>query len=260
MKVHDVEQGSPAWMKLRLGIPTSSEFDRIITPARLAPSAGQRTYRGELLAEWLLGQPLENGSSGWMDRGRDLEAEARKWYAFDRAVDVRQVGFVSTDDGLVGCSPDGLVGTVGGLEIKCLSAQNHVMAMLGEADDYKGQVQGALWLTGCEWWDLVFYNPDLPPVVKRVEPDPEWREAFEPEIRAFVEQIEADKERLAAHKVTRPWDDSERHALEIDELRQQARRLTDDPGRIEEIELLAHDEARGALEGVVRELKEGTDP
>lgn len=255
MIVHDVEQGGEGWMKLRLGIPTSSQFDRIITPARLNSSSAQKKYRAELLAEWLLGQPAEWGSSGWVERGTDLEGEARDYYAFERGVDVEQVGFISTDNGLVGCSPDGLVGDAGGLEIKCLSAANHVLAMLGESDDYKGQIQGSLWLTGREWWDLCFYNPDLPPVIRRIEPDPEWQEAFEPEIEAFVERLEADKERLAEHRVTRPWDEGERGELEIDELRQKARRLTDDPEQVEEIELLAHDGKTDGLREIIRDME-----
>jgi hypothetical protein len=206
MKIIECEQGSVEWMQARLGIPTASQFDRIITPKALKPAGARFLYRAELVAEYLLGQPLDWGTSEWVERGTELEDEARRYYAFQRDVEVQQVGFVSRDDGLVGGSPDGLVGDDGGLEIKCLGAAKHVRHMLGEDLGYVGQVQGNLWLTGRAWWDVLSYNPELPPVIHRIEPDPKWVEAFVPVLAEFITKLEADKAKLAHHRVTRPWD------------------------------------------------------
>jgi hypothetical protein len=207
MIAHDVEQGSLEWMQVRLGIPTASQFDRIVTPKKMAPATAADGYRAELLAEYLLGQPLEWGTSGWMERGTDMEDEARRWYAFERDVDVEKVGFVTSACGRAGGSPDGLVGDDGGIEIKCLSAKNHVRHMLGEsiATHHVGQVQGYLWLTGRKWWDVISYHPDLPSVVERVTPNAEWVNAFEPALEAFSKKLESEKERLSQHRVLRPW-------------------------------------------------------
>lgn len=206
-------QGSVEWMRLRLGIPTASEFDRLVTPKTHKPSAARDGYRAELLAEWLLGQPEDWGSSDWMERGRAQEAEARRWYEFDRDVDVEQVGFVARDDGLVGGSPDGLVGDDGGLEIKVLSPKNHVLHLLGEEPGYVGQVQGLMHLTGRSWWDVLLYHHQLPKVVRRIERDEDYLAALVPVLDEFVERVEADKERLAEHRVERPWDPAIRAEL-----------------------------------------------
>ena len=54
---------------------------------------GRRSdYLHELVAEQLLGEPLEGFSSGMMERGRDMEAEAVEWYGFVRDVTPERVG------------------------------------------------------------------------------------------------------------------------------------------------------------------------
>ena len=205
MRTHTFEQGSTDWAFTRLGMPTASQFDRILTPKTLKPSAGQAKYRAELLAEWLMGQPLDWGTTAYMERGTEMEDEARDWYCFDRGVDVEQVGFVTRDDGFVGGSPDGLVGQNGGLEIKCPGPANHVLYMLEEDIGYVGQVQGYMYLTGREWWDVLSYHPDLPKVVTRVARSEEYVAKLVPALDSFVERLEVDKVRLAEHRVERPW-------------------------------------------------------
>jgi hypothetical protein len=47
-----------------------------------------------------------------------------------------------------------------------------MMAVLGYGlQDHDTQCQGQMWVTGRKWVDLLFYNPDLPPVVLRIERD-----------------------------------------------------------------------------------------
>ena len=83
MKRHDVEQGSEEWRTLRLGIPTASMFHRIISPARLEPSAQRHRYLAELLVELQTGRPYDMAATSWMGRGTRLEEEARKFYEKD---------------------------------------------------------------------------------------------------------------------------------------------------------------------------------
>lgn len=225
MKVHEMEQGTHEWEQARLGIPTASQFNRIMTSKTMNPSSAQAKYRAELLAEWLLGQPLDAASTAFMERGQTEEAEARRYYEFERDVEVQRVGFLSRDDGKVGGSPDGLVGLAGGLEIKVLEAKNHVLAMLGEFDDYRHQVQGYLYLTGREWWDVLFYNGSLPSVIHRFERHEEYIEALSEELDAFVGQLDADKERLREYKLVRPWHDEIQKELQQSEADAAVRRM-----------------------------------
>ena len=43
--VDDVEQGTQAWIELRLGIPTASQFSRIVTPSGKS-SSSRDAYHG----------------------------------------------------------------------------------------------------------------------------------------------------------------------------------------------------------------------
>ena len=213
----DLEQGSTEWMMARLGIPTASRFDRLLTKKTRKPSVGQNPYRAELVAEYLMGQPLDWGTSAWMERGTELEDEARRWYEMDRGVNVAQVGLVLRDDGRVGCSPDGLVGEDGGLEIKCPAAVQHVKYLLGIVDlaeTHTGQVQGAMYLTGRKWWDVLSYNPALPAVQVRVAVDEEYQAALVAVLEPFVELVEADKLKWEEYRIPRPWDPDQVAAME----------------------------------------------
>lgn len=208
MIVHDVEQGSKEWMRLRLGMPTSSRFKDILTNKTLKPAKGD-AYLVELLTEWALGCPLEGGSSGWMARGSELEEQGRIAYSYEVGPKPTPVGFVTTDDGLVGCSPDGLVGADGGLEIKFPSAVKHVRYLLNPdalVNEYRHQVQGCLFVTGRPWWHLVSFHAGddpLPKVLVRCGPDLDWQEAFAPALEAFLARLDAGKEALRSMGVGR---------------------------------------------------------
>lgn len=201
MKILDVKQGSPEWLQARLGIPTASNFDRIVTKTGKLSSACDR-YLAQLCAEWFIGEPLDAPATDMMARGNGMEAEAVRFYEFQAGVDTTPVGLCLRDDGKVGGSPDRLVGTDGGLEIKCPSATVHMMYLLGEPpDDYRCQVQGILWLTGRKWWDLLCFNPALPECLVRHERDPAFIAQLAAAVEAFVMRLDEAKERLKDQKV-----------------------------------------------------------
>ncbi len=174
MIIHDVQQGTREWLRVRLGVVTASRASDLITPKTLKRSASIKPYIHELVAETLLGEPLNDVGGGWMDRGNRVEVEARNAYAIHVMTDVRQVGFVTTDDGRLGYSPDGLVGEDGAVEIKCPKIENHIANLLErEAFLFKHrlQCQFGLMVTGRKWCDLISYCPGQKMVVERVEPD-----------------------------------------------------------------------------------------
>lgn len=201
MIIHDMEQGSPEWVQARLGMPTASRFHEIMTERTCKASASAGKYMAELLTEWLTGFPQEAESNEWMQRGQQLEPQARDWYSFERDVDVATVGFVTTDDGMVGCSPDGLVGEGGGLEIKCFEAVHHIRVLtattpLDAVAAKMTQVQGGLWITEREWWDVVAWNPHLPPCTVRVYRDEEYIRALSGHVTRFVADMVEAREKL----------------------------------------------------------------
>lgn len=207
MIVLDVAQGSTAWERARIGIPTASGYDQIITPKTLQPSKQSGTYRNKLLAEFFFNAPIQWGNgSGFMERGKGMEAEAVAWYEMQRDVDAKVVGFVMREDRKTGGSPDRLVGEDGILEIKCPALHTAIGYLLEPATlaaEYRAQVQGYLYLTGREWADIISYCPGLPAVVQRVERDQEYLDAFIPALDAFIADLDACKERLSAFRQLR---------------------------------------------------------
>jgi hypothetical protein len=197
MITHTAEQGTSEWFKARLGIPTASKFGDILT-SQAKPAAAQKKYMNTLLAEYLTGNREETPQSYWMQRGTELEPMARNYYEFCTGIEVRESGFVTTDDGMVGGSPDGLT-DVGGIEIKCPSPAVHVEYLLsGKCPAaYVPQVQGLMWLFGAEHWDFVSYHPDFgKQLVVEVGLDEKWQTAWADEIKLFTEKLLAARSKL----------------------------------------------------------------
>jgi len=171
MLIIDCEQGSEEWFQARLGIPTASEFSKIITPSKLEPSKQAGPYINKLVAEWLRGKPDEGFQSDWMKRGHELEEEAQDCYVFISDNAVSKVGFCLADNKAYGCSPDSLIGEDGGLEIKCPSPGVHVSYLLTNKlpTEYKLQVLGSLLVTSRDWWDFISYHPDMEPLIVRTD-------------------------------------------------------------------------------------------
>jgi len=200
----EVEQRSDAWQKLRVGIPTASCFDRIITPATGKPSASAVAYRRELLAEWLTGQPVSVKESGWMQRGTEMEPEARAFYEFGADAEVTEAGFVFLDERrLIGCSPDGLVGDDGLVEIKCPAPHTHVGYLVDSRlpTAYIPQVQGALWVTGRQWCDFVSYSDTMESLIVRVNRDESYIAKMATLIEAFVATMLEERQILLSRGI-----------------------------------------------------------
>lgn len=173
MKILNHKQGSAAWIRARLGRPTTSEFANFVKPSTGKPSAskGADTYRNRCVAERIIGEPLTDFQSSGMERGSSMEVEAAGWYALETGLSPSVVGFVLTDDERAGCSPDRLVGSTGLLEMKCPMAHTQVGYVLNPTslfEAYRVQVMGQLLVTGREWVDMLSYSPVMASVIYRV--------------------------------------------------------------------------------------------
>lgn len=204
MREVECQQGSPEWWEARRGLPTASEFDRILTPVKKQPSAAQNTYIASLIADarcllpnWFTDRPRTRD----MDHGTNTEPQAREWYAMETGNTVREVGFCVTDDGRFGCSPDGLVDPDGGLELKCPKIATHVTWLMVDCvpEEYLPQIHGNLIVTGRMWWDFLSYAPakGIPPLLKRVERN-EFTIKLAVELEVFDEKLKA-----AYHRISR---------------------------------------------------------
>jgi hypothetical protein len=196
---HDVAQYSEGYDHLRLGIPTSSSFHKIITPQG-KPSKQWREYACVLIAERILQQKIEFYNSPAMERGLIVETEAADWYEFDHDVTVQKVGFITDDDHTVGCSPDRLVGAEGLLEIKAPLPHTQVEYWIsGEISErFRPQLQGQLYISQRSWVDIVCWHDVLPKLVMRVEPDEKFIEALDHELLIFNYFIDRVMDKIRA--------------------------------------------------------------
>lgn len=194
------EQGSDEWFASRLGRPSASMFSKLITSAG-KPSASADKYINELIAERLNGVRVPVYVNEHMERGTRLEPEAREHYEFITEQKVTEYGFILDDSEEFGCSPDGLVGEEGGLEIKCPADST----MIGYHRNNKSfvtaywqQVMGCMMITGAKWWDLMAYSDKKPHhLLIRVERDEEYIEKLAAEIDKAVTIIINETEKLA---------------------------------------------------------------
>lgn len=190
---HDCDQGTDEWDKLRLGLPTSSSFDKIITPGG-KPSKQWQKYAYHLIAERFLDRAVNTYTSPAMELGKMLESDAVGQYELLTGSVAKKIGFVTNDENTIGCSPDRLIGDVGLLEVKCPQPQTQIEYLLtGEIDrEYWPQLQGQLFVSGREWVDIIAYMPELPPSIVRVERDVEFIACLESllsDFNAFLDKV-----------------------------------------------------------------------
>jgi putative phage-type endonuclease len=189
--IRDVEQGTAEWLALRAGRVTASRFGDVLAKGQ---GKVRRAYLLQLLAERLTGAPQPTYQNDAMAWGTEMEPRARASYELLTGREVEQVAMVIRDDD-VGCSPDGLVGADGAIEIKCPNTTTHLETVLSKTlpATYKPQVQGVLWVSGRSWLDFVSFDPRLPESAQieviRVERDEDYIARLESEVSAFVEEL-----------------------------------------------------------------------
>ena len=194
---HEFEQRSEEWFKLRLDIPTGSNFAKIVTGTgkfseqikTYAITLANQSYAGKSLEKWTGNQ--------WTERGKEMEEEAMDWYGLIYSP-VEKVGFVTDDDITHGVSPDGKIGKKGTLEMKCLKPEEHTKVLIyydkhGKCEPkYIPQTQGEIMVTEREWCDLLFYHPDLPKLVIRQEADLE----FHAKLKEGIGKVILERDRI----------------------------------------------------------------
>lgn len=192
-------QGSEGWFLERCGCATASEFSSVLAKGQGKTRAA---YLRKVVTERLTGKPSESYSNGHMIRGQIQEPFARLAYEAATGEPVEEAGFIKHATMMAGCSPDGLIGTKGGGEFKCVIPTVQLETWLGGEypSEHKAQVQGNLWITGREWWDFCSYSPDMPThlrlYVYRVPRDEVFIGILEREVVKFLQEVDAMVDRL----------------------------------------------------------------
>ena len=177
MKIHKIKQLSPEWFEIRKGKMTASHAQAIGNG-----KTGLDSYVLQVMSDYFEITPEEKYTNAQMERGIELECQARGIYEMTNKVKVEEVGFIERDE-YSGCSPDGLIGEDGGLEIKCHNNLKHFKLLLNKKIEtgYIWQIQMNLFITGREWWDYMAYNPNFKESVfiERITPDLKMFEMLE---------------------------------------------------------------------------------
>lgn len=200
-------QRTEAWFSDRLGKVTASRVADVLATTKSGPSASRDNYMAELVCERLTGTRQEVFVNAAMQRGTDLEPIARDAYSFVTGNSVVEVGFVPHPTiAMAGCSPDGLIGDDGLVEIKCVGTAKHISLLTGTKPEakYVHQVMWQMACTGRRWTDLAYYDDRLPVELQlhvvRIERDDEAVANMEAKITAFLNEVAEKVARLTAMK------------------------------------------------------------
>jgi len=192
-KIYRMEQQTEEWFNIKSGKMSSSHSSTIA-----ANGAGLKTYIQDILMkEYQLER--DNFETFDMRRGNELEPLARNMYAIEKVIKVHELGWIQCHK-MFGCSPDGVVGKDGLIEIKSMNDKNHFNFVLNRKikSDWLWQMQGAMLVTKRSWCDFVAYNENFNNKIeiKRVHADKADQGKIMMGIESGVEIYKKLKEKL----------------------------------------------------------------
>lgn len=164
MKIHNVEQGSGEWLRLRLGMITGTRLKAV-----MGGKPAQMTLIYELVAEQVSGLAEDLYQTPAMMWGVEHEDDAVKEYEKRTKSKTEVVGFCVSDEfPYLGLSPDRLIKKrgkyVGAVEVKCPGTKTAVRyrAEGGIPKDYQWQVVNYfLVCPDLKSLDFVVYDPRI---------------------------------------------------------------------------------------------------
>ena len=161
---YDVIQGTDEWNALRLGKFTASCFSDLFAKDTTIAYQG---LINKVVYERLTGEIPESYSNDYMARGSELEAQARQAYELETFNKIKEVGFIEISE-WVGCSPDGLIGKDGLVEIKCPKWSTLIDYHLSGKipSNYMYQMQGQLYVSERQWCDFYVWHPKFKPLLR----------------------------------------------------------------------------------------------
>ena len=200
-----LQQGTDDWRQARCGSIGASDAPRVVRKLKSGGfSADRESLMWEKVVERVTDVPFEIPKTFAMNQGTAREPDARMTYELVKGVEVEQIGLVPHP--LIKgahASPDGYVGNLGLVEIKCPEPAKHLDTLLNEtiSNDHTVQMMWQLSCTRRHWCDYVSFNPDFPARmqlwVRRVPRDAALIGELEREITGFIRELEQKVERLS---------------------------------------------------------------
>lgn len=195
-----MEQRTAEWFEARLGRITASMVGAILGNS---PNMSRDDAMRRMVMDWHGAEPEFTGNIA-TDWGVNNEAGALQEYIMETGNAVTPEGFVTRDE-WAGCSPDGLISIMGGVEIKCPFSlrKEGDFKPLSEQPHYYDQVQFSLWVTERAWWDFMQWCP-RGTSIERVTPDAAWRRKNLPKLKAFWDEYLEERQQDNAAKHLEP--------------------------------------------------------
>lgn len=214
-------QGTDEWHADRSGKVTASRFKDVMAwgkpdkQGKREPQGARTTYMRELCFERLAKRSKHHASSKSMAWGHEQEQPSHDAYEMLTGNVITKSGFVLHPKyDWLGCSPDGLIGTDGGIESKNpYSEAIHVKTWLdGMPEEHMAQVQGCMFVMGRKWWDFISFDSrqdeEIQLYIETVYRDEAYianlhKELvqFNLELNRMVDEV-ADKARAQAHRLS----------------------------------------------------------
>ena len=192
MKIHNFEQRTDEWYAIRKGKMTASNAETII-----ANGKGLETYIYNLMAEYYSSAEKENYINADMQRGIDLEPEAKIEFQFYTGLDIKEVGCVELNEYIL-ASPDGLIGDDGLIEIKCPNDSIYFILLLSNniKPEYIAQMQMQMYVTNRQYCYFVSYNPNFEKslYIKKINRDEEMIDKLKKGLERGTQLIKEIKE------------------------------------------------------------------
>lgn len=176
----------------------------MLATVKTGEAAARRDLRLQIVCERLTNQSQDDTYvNAAMQRGIEKEADALGAYEVLTGNVVSTTGFLAHDELMAGCSPDGLIGDKGGLELKCPKSATHLGYLRSGKvpSQYLAQIALSLFVTGREWWDFASFDDRFPEPLQmfcvRVTRASVDTTAFEASVRAFLKEVDAEVEAVA---------------------------------------------------------------
>ena len=192
-----LEQGTDEWKMARLGHVSASNLDAVMAKVKTGESKTRLDYKIRVATEQITNAIQDSYSNQYMEWGIEQEPFARMAYEACTESFVEKTGFWKHPDiKWFGCSPDGLVGDDGLIEIKCPKSTTHVKYLLDNKlpEDYYWQVHGQMLVTGRKWVDFISFDPRMPEhkqlFIIRVDRDEEIMAQLKVAVIGFLSEVD----------------------------------------------------------------------
>ena len=194
MIIMNMEQRSESWFAEKCGRFGASKFATLMSGLS---TKGYKDLITDIAGEVITGEIEETYTNEVMQRGIDLEPEARAELSAILGVDINEVGLCLPEDpkliDWIGVSPDGITSNGLPCEIKCPILRTYLNRVIANKlpSEHRWQVQGQIFVTGAPKAYYMNYYPNLKPFIIEVKRDEQMQADLKIRFHKAIEDVKA---------------------------------------------------------------------